>query len=148
MSMIQEIGKIAKQAFADSFLFYLQAHYYHWNVEGRHFSQDHELLGKIYEDVHGAIDKFAEELRSMGTYAPGVFDRFIDLSSIQQSDEIPTAEKMYQNLIDSNSKVLKSLGAAFDALEANHQHGFSNFIADRMDAHSKHQWMLKSTLKK
>jgi starvation-inducible DNA-binding protein len=145
--MTPEIGKIVKQAFADSFLFYLQAHYYHWNVEGRHFAQDHELLGKIYEDVHGAIDTFAEELRSMGTYAPGVFDRFIDLSTIQQSDEIPTAEKMYQNLIDSNSKVLKSLGTAFDVLEANHQHGFSNFIADRMDAHNKHQWMLKSTLK-
>ena len=146
--MTPEIGKIVKTAFADTFLFYLQAHYYHWNVEGRHFSQDHELLGKIYEEVFGSIDTFAEELRSMGTYAPGVFDRFIDLSTIQQSDEIPTAEKMYQNLIDSNSKVLKSLGAAFDALEANHQHGFSNFIADRMDAHSKHGWMLKSTLKK
>jgi DNA-binding ferritin-like protein len=33
--MTPEIGKIAKQAFADTFLFYLQAHYYHWNVEGR-----------------------------------------------------------------------------------------------------------------
>ena len=46
--MTPEIGKITKQAFADTFLFYLQAHYYHWNVEGRNFSQDHELMGKIY----------------------------------------------------------------------------------------------------
>lgn len=116
--MTPEIGKIAKQAFADTFLFYLQAHYYHWNVEGRNFSQDHELLGKIYEEVFGSIDTFAEELRSMGTYAPGVFDRLKELATIQQSDEIPVAEKMMQNLIDSNEKVLKSLGAAFDILEA------------------------------
>jgi starvation-inducible DNA-binding protein len=105
--MTPEIGKIAKQAFADTFLFYLQAHYYHWNVEGRNFSQDHELLGKIYEEVFGSIDQFAEELRSMSTYAPGVFDRLKELATIQQSDEIPVAEKMFQNLIDSNEKVLK-----------------------------------------
>jgi len=146
--MTPEIGKIAKQAFADTLLFYLQAHYYHWNVEGRNFSQDHELLGKIYEEVFGAIDRFAEELRSMGTYAPGVFERLSELSTIQQSDEIPAAENMYANLIDSNDKVLKSLHAAFDMLEANHLHGFGNFIAERIDAHSKHGWMLRSTLKK
>ena len=146
--MTPEIGKIAKQAFADTFLFYLQAHYYHWNVEGRNFPQDHELLGKIYEEVFKSIDQFAEELRAMGTYAPAMFDRLKELSSIQQSDEIPVAEKMYQNLLDSNDKVLKSLSVAFDILEANHMHGFGNFIAERMDAHSKHGWMLKSTLKK
>jgi starvation-inducible DNA-binding protein len=117
-------------------------------VEGRNFSQDHELLGKIYEEVFGSIDTFAEELRSMSTYAPGVFDRLKELATIQQSDEIPVAEKMMQNLIDSNEKVLKSLGAAFDILEANHLHGFGNFIAERIDAHSKHAWMLRSTLKK
>ena len=146
--MTPEIGKITKQAFADTFLFYLQAHYYHWNVEGRHFGQDHELLGKIYEEVFGSIDKFAEELRAMGTYAPGVFDRLKELSTIQQSDEIPMAEKMFQNLIDSNEKVLKSLDTAFDVLEANHLHGFGDFIAGRIDAHSKHGWILRSTLKK
>jgi DNA-binding ferritin-like protein len=43
---------------------------------------------------------------------------------------------------------MKSLDAAFDILEKNHQHGFSNFIADRLDKHKKHQWMLKSTIKK
>jgi DNA-binding ferritin-like protein len=36
----------------------------------------------------------------------------------------------------------------FDILEKNHMHGFSNFVADRMDKHNKHQWMLKSTIKK
>jgi len=146
--MTPEIGKIAKQAFADSFLFYLQAHYYHWNVEGRYFGQDHKLFETIYIEVFEAIDKFAEELRAMGTYAPGVFDRFSELSTIQQSDEIPAAEKMYENLIDSNEKVLKSLHAAFDMLEANHLHGFSDFIAERINRHSKHGWMLKSTVKK
>ena len=137
----------AKQAFADSFIFYLQAHYYHWNVEGRHFSQDHELFGKIYEEVQDNLDKFAEEIRTIGTYAPGIFDRFMDLSSIQQSSDIPYAEEMYQTLIEKNARVIESLTELFEMLEGNRLHGFGDFIAGRIDAHNKHQWMLKSTLK-
>ena len=77
-----------------------------------------------------------------------MFDRLKELSTIVQSDEIPVADKMYINLIDNNDKVLKSLHVAFDTLESKHMHGFGNFIAERIDAYSKHGWMLKSTMKK
>jgi starvation-inducible DNA-binding protein len=145
--MTPEIKLKAKQAFADSYLFYLQAHYYHWNVEGRHFAQDHELFGKVYEEVYGEMDKFAEEIRTLGTYAPGVFDRFIDLSQIQQEARVVDAEEMYSKLIDSNAKVIEILTELFEMLEANRLHGFADFIGGRIDSHNKHQWMLKSTLK-
>jgi len=145
--MTPEIKQKAKQAFADSFIFYLQAHYYHWNVEGRHFSQDHGLFGTIYEEVQGNLDKFAEEIRTIGTYAPGIFDRFMDLSSIQQTADIPSAEEMYPTLIEKNARVIESLTELFEMLEGNRLHGFGDFIAGRIDAHNKHQWMLTSTLK-
>jgi len=145
--MTSEIKQKAKQAFADSFIFYLQAHYYHWNVEGRHFSQDHTLFGTIYEEVQDNLDKFAEEIRTIGTYAPGIFDRFMDLSSIQQTADIPSAEEMYQTLIEKNARVIESLTELFEMLEGNRLHGFGDFIAGRIDAHNKHQWMLTSTLK-
>ena len=145
--MTPEIKLKAKQAFADRYLFYLQAHYYHWNVEGRHFSQDHDLFGKVYEEVYGDMDKFAEEIRTLGTYAPGVFDRFMDLSQIEQEARVVEAEEMYSKLIDSNSKVIEILTELFEMLEANRLHGFADFIGGRIDSHNKHQWMLKSTLK-
>jgi starvation-inducible DNA-binding protein len=145
--MTPEIKQKAKQAFADSFIFYLQAHYYHWNVEGRHFSQDHGLFGTVYEEVQDNLDKFAEEIRTIGTYAPGIFDRFMDLSSIQQTTDIPSAEEMYQTLIEKNTRVIESLTELFEMLEGNRLHGFGDFIAGRIDAHNKHQWMLTSTLK-
>ena len=145
--MTPEIKLKAKQSFADSFLFYLKAHYYHWNVEGRHFSQDHELFGKIYEEVQESLDKFAEEIRTLGTYAPGVFDRFIDLSHLDQKSAIPQAELMFAELIEDNDKVIQSLTGLFDMLEGAKLHGFADFVGERIDAHNKHQWMLKSTLK-
>jgi len=145
--MTPEIKLKAKQAFADSYLFYLQAHYYHWNVEGRHFYQDHELLGKIYEEVYGSLDNFAEKIRSLDTYTPGVFNRFMDLSQIEQEARIIDAEEMHSKLIESNTKVMAILTELFELLEDNKIYGFADFIGGRIDAHNKHQWMLKSTLK-
>ena len=34
----------------------------------------------------------------------------------------------------------------YDRAEAAGEHGFSNFLAERMDAHRKHGWMLKASL--
>ena len=145
--MTPEIKLKAKKAFSDSVLFYLKAHYYHWNVEGRHFAQDHELFGKIYEDVHGALDKFAEEIRTLDTYAPAVFDRFIKLSDLEQKAELPKADAMYAELMADNAKVIASLTELFEMLEGAKLHGFSDFVGERIDAHNKHQWMLRSSLK-
>jgi DNA-binding ferritin-like protein len=40
--------------------------------------------------------------------------------------------------------VLKML---FDLSEQAGEHGFSDFVAGRMDAHRKHGWMLRASLK-
>jgi starvation-inducible DNA-binding protein len=145
--MNPEVKSRAKQAFADSFLFYMKAHYFHWNVEGRHFSQDHELFGKIYEEVYGALDKFAEEIRTLDTYAPGIFNRFINLSNIEQKGKIPSADEMHSELMQDNQKVISSLTFLFEMLEDLKLYGFADFVGERIDAHNKHQWMLRSTLK-
>lgn len=145
--MDDKIKIIVKKAFANSFVFYLKAHYYHWNVEGRHFDQDHAFFGKIYEEVHPALDIFAEQIRAIDSYAPGTFDRFKQFADIQQESNVPSAEQMYVNLLEDNKKVLASLNTAFDELEKRNVQGFADFIAGRIDAHSKHAWMLRSTLK-
>jgi len=42
---------------------------------------------------------------------------------------------------------LRVLKMIYDLAEAAGEHGFSNFLAERMDAHRKHGWMLKASLK-
>ena len=145
--MNPEIKLQAKRAFSDAMLFYLKAHYYHWNVTGRNFTADHKLFGDIYEDVQESLDKFAEEIRTLDTFAPGVYDRFVKLSQIQQEAEIPSAETMYNNLIEDNAKVIEGLTVLFEMLENNKLYGFADFIGTRIDEHNKHQWQLKSTLR-
>jgi DNA-binding ferritin-like protein len=53
---------------------------------------------------------------------------------------------MLMELAQDNEKMLKLLKMVYDASEDNAEHGFSNFLAERMDAHKKHGWMLKSSM--
>ena len=71
-----EYEAMLKAAFASEFSFFLKAANFHWNVEGSLFPQYHELFGKIYGEVYGSIDTFAEELRALRIYAPAAFETF------------------------------------------------------------------------
>jgi starvation-inducible DNA-binding protein len=144
---MDELVQSMKKALADTFAFYLKAHGFHWNVEGRTFAQDHELFGSIYEEVYGSIDRFAEEIRAMDAYAPASFVRFSELTSIEDEVKILNAQGMFEKLLADNSVVLASVEQAYALAEAAGNHGLSNFLAERQDAHAKHGWMLRATLK-
>ena len=144
---MDELVQAMKKALADTFAFYLKAHGFHWNVEGRTFLQDHELFGNIYEEVYGSLDKFAEEIRTMDAYAPASFARFSELTTIEDEIKILNAQGMLEKLLTDNSVVMASVEQAYELSEAAHNHGLSNFLAERQDAHAKHAWMLRSTLK-
>lgn len=144
---MDELQKAAKIAFASEFSFYLKAHQFHWNVEGMFFKQLHDLFGDIYEEVYGSIDDFAEKIRSLGTYMPGSYTRFSMLSQIEDETQILDSKQMVIELLNDNEKMVKILKMVFDLSERAGEHGFSDFIAGRMDAHRKHGWMLKATIK-
>jgi starvation-inducible DNA-binding protein len=144
---MEELQKAAKVAFASSFAFYLKAHNFHWNVEGSDFYQYHKLFGKIYDEVFESIDVFAEQIRAMNSYVPGSFTRFSMLSLIEDEDAVLTKEDMLVELIEDNEKLIKILKMVFKASEEAIEPGFNDFIAGRIDAHAKHGWMLRASLK-
>jgi len=144
---MDELVQSMKKALADTFAFYLKAHGFHWNVEGRTFVQDHELFSRIYEEVYGSIDQFAEEIRAMDAYAPASFARFSELTSIEDEIKILNAQGMIEKLLADNSTVMASVEQAYELAEAAHNHGLSNFLAERLDNHAKHAWQLRATLK-
>ena len=113
---------------------------------GKTFLQDHELFGKIYEEVYGSIDDFAEKIRSLGTFMPGSYTRFSILSVIEDETDLLPVESMLAELLEDNEKAIKLFKLVYDLAEQEGEHGFSNFLAERMDAHRKHGWMLRSSL--
>lgn len=144
---MEQLHKLAKVAFASEFSFYLKAHQFHWNVEGMFFESLHSLFGKIYEEVYDSIDDFAEKIRSLGTYMPGSYTRFSMLTQIEDETEMIDGKAMVQELLMDNEKMRVILKKLFETAESMGEHGFADFIASRLDAHAKHGWMLKATLK-
>jgi starvation-inducible DNA-binding protein len=144
---MDELVEQMKVVLGTTFAFYLKAHYFHWNVEGPHFPSFHTFFQKIYEDAFDAVDATAEELRTMGSYAPGSFVRFSELSVIKDETNIPPAVSMVAKLQADNDLLIEELKKA-QALALKHGcDGLENFLQGRIDVHFKHNWMLKATLK-
>jgi len=139
--------QMLKAAFASEFSFFLKAAGFHWNVEGSLFPQYHELFGKIYQEVYGSIDQFAEELRAARIYAPASFETMDMISAVECQDEVPNGMQMTQELLADSDLMSEIFRAAYLAADQMGDYGLSNFFADRQDAHKKHSWMLRSTLK-
>jgi DNA-binding ferritin-like protein len=69
------------------------------------------------------------------------------LTTVSEDAKIPTAMGMAQNLLESNSVVLDQIAQTYELAEQAGAHGLSNLLAERQDAHKKHAWFLKSSLK-
>lgn len=142
---MEELHNSLKIVLADTFTMYFRTHSYHWNVIGPNFSEYHAFFGSLYEELFGAVDLIAEQIRAVNSFAPSSLGRLKELTRIEEADTIPTAERMFQVLINDNNIVLDSLKQAFDLAEKNEELGLANFLQDRMDIHKKHGWMLRAT---
>lgn len=146
--MDQKYHLALKTAFASEYAFALKAQNFHWNVEGASFPQLHTLFEKIYDEVYDSIDTFAEQLRALQIYAPASYSKFSMLSIVDDENAEGIPERnMVAELLQDSEKMANIFRITFDMAESAGDHGLSNFLADRQDAHKKHSWMLRSTLK-
>lgn len=137
-----------KTLLASEYAFAIKAQYFHWNVEGSHFRSYHKFFEELYLEIsENAIDQIAEYIRTLDTYTPGSFERFSELSVIPGQLKVPRAIIMMKELLDDNYALESILKQTFESAQAEKNRGIENFIAERLDAHAKHRWMLKSFLK-
>ena len=136
-----------KVLLASSFSLYLKASNFHWNVEGPNFPQYHEFLGDYYAEIYGTVDTIAEYIRALDSYAPGSLSRFQELSIIQDCTEQLMPLEQFAELLSDNSTMLDYLNGTFIAATSENQQGIANFLAERIDAMQKHNWMIRSILK-
>lgn len=146
------IGKIEpvdalKVALADTYVFAVKIQNYHWNVTGPHFSEYHKFLGELYGEVGDAIDVIAESIRTFDAFTPGSMKRFLELTTIDEAINIPDGLVMMSKLAADNERVIASLTAAYELCEKHKHYGVSNMLQDRITAHQKHGWMLRSFIK-
>ena len=145
---MDELILSARRAHANTFVMYFKAHSYHWNVECRNFAEMHQFFNGLYDDLWNAVDPLAEEMRALQAYAPISLTELYNYKTIAEDTEKPdNVQTMVLNLIGANIEVLDSLNKLFKACTDQNKQGFANFVAERIDIHEKHGWMLRSFTK-
>lgn len=133
---------------ADSYMLYIKTHNFHWNVEGPMFNTLHTMFMDQYTELWNALDTLAERIRALGEYAPGSYKQFAALTSIEESDKVPKAEKMIQELIKGHETVIQTARKLLPICDDAHDDVTAGVLTDRLEIHEKTSWMLRSLLAK
>lgn len=145
---MDELKKAVLTAWASEYSFYLKAHGFHWNLEDADFPQYHGFFGDIYAEVYGNIDGFAERIRTLQQQVPASLSGILALTQVEDCTDMPAPSKdeMVAELLDDADTVINTLKEAYNLCELYSKYGFSNFLAERIDAYEKHAWMLRSSM--
>jgi starvation-inducible DNA-binding protein len=145
-SPYQNTANALKTLEADLYTVYLKTQYYHWNVVGPQFHSLHEMFDQQYHELADAVDVIAERIRALGQTAPGSFHEFMQLKTIPEAKSDLDAQGMIQDLIDSHQALLKTINKTLEIADKEEDEATENMMAERLEAHEKIIWMLKSNL--
>jgi len=143
-----EIAAGLSHLLADAYTLYLKTHNFHWNVTGPMFHTLHLMLEEQYTELAAAVDRIAERIRALGFPAPGSFKAYARLSSIEEADGVPSAEQMIARLLKDQVTMVRLARKILPTAEAADDAASADLLADRIQAHEKNAWMLRSLLEK
>lgn len=131
---------------ADSYTLYLKTHNFHWNVTGPMFNTLHLMFETQYNELALAVDLIAERIRALGVYAPGSYKAFAKLSSIEESEAVPSAKDMIADLVKGQEAVVRTARKIFPLADKADDEATADLLTQRIQLHEKTAWMLRSML--
>lgn len=144
---MEELINALKVVQADHYAVYFKAHGYHWNTEGKGFPMYHDFYAMISDDVYGAIDGIAENIRKLGAYAPFKMSRFMEMTTVPETEVGPSCEAMNADLLMAINQVIVTVNRAFDLATAANEQGIADDLAARDGMLKKWRWQLQASLK-
>ena len=145
---MDELNTALKIVLANTYAMYFKAHGFHWNVEGKDFSQMHDFFSDIYEELFVAIDSVAEQIRALDEYAPYNMTELASITTIKESNIYGVdVSGMLADLNDANASVIEALNSAHKLADAENNRGLLNLIEERLDVHARHGWMIRASSK-
>lgn len=118
----------------------------HFNVTGMFFPQLHTLFQTQYEDLWEAHDVIGENIRKLDIFTPVGLSEYSKLSIIDDIEGVLSAEGYIDRLLMDHERMLVVIHKVFEFAEIRNLQDHMNFLAERLDKHNKHRWMLKTML--
>ncbi|MBI4372279.1 MAG: DNA starvation/stationary phase protection protein [Candidatus Omnitrophica bacterium] len=131
---------------ADTYALYVKTQNFHWNVTGPLFPALHKFFEEQYQELALAVDVLAERIRALGYIAPGTFRDFIRLTSIEEEPDLPDAGGMTRSLMEGHELLSKKARILLTKADDEEDQATVDLLADRIRAHDKAAWMLRSSL--
>jgi HK97 family phage prohead protease len=143
----ESLCQLLAEQLSDVVAFKFIAHGYHWNVKGADFAEYHKLFQKIYEDADDSIDPLGENILKLGYDSPFRLSDFQQLRELDEPALTPdTPAAMAASLLDLNDDIIDGYNEAYAQTQVENQQGIANFLAERIDAHQKWSWQLRSSI--
>jgi starvation-inducible DNA-binding protein len=144
----RQIAEALARLLADTYTVYLKTHNFHWNVTGPMFHTLHLLFEEQYRELAAAVDLIAERIRALGFPAPGSYAAYARMSSIGEAEDVLSAEAMIARLVRDQEVVVHKAREILAMAESAGDEATADLLADRMQAHEKAAWMLRSLLER
>jgi len=142
----QKVGEGLTHFLADTYVLYLKTQNFHWNVRGPHFHSLHLFFEELYKELAEAVDTIAERIRALHMLAPASFAQFLKLTSLEEETSTVAADEMLKQLLHDHQVISRNLSRLFEQAESAGDEGTVDLLTERMRAHEKTTWMLRSTL--
>jgi starvation-inducible DNA-binding protein len=144
-----QVCELLQRVLADEITLYTKTRNYHWNVMGPRFHTLHVFLEEQYQALQEKSDEVAERIRSLGEYAAGSMNEFIELTRLEEQlpGEHPTATQMIARLADDHEAIVRTLREDVDKCDDEYDDtGTADFLTGLMEDHEKMAWMLRAHL--
>lgn len=143
---LQKVADLLSHFLADTYVLYLKTQNFHWNVTGSLFYSLHKLFEDQYRELAAAIDEIAERIRSIGSMAPASFAQFLQLASLKEEKGIEqSSEDMIRKLLKDHELLAQSAADMIPKAQHAKDEGTADLLIQRLKAHEKMAWMLKSS---
>lgn len=142
----REVSKGLSKLLADSYTLYLKTHNFHWNVTGPMFHTLHVMFEEHYMELATAVDEIAERIRALGFAAPGSYRQFTQLTDVEESDHLPDAPGMVEDLVKAHETVVRTCRSLFAVIDEAGDEASADLVTQRLHLHEKTSWMLRSLI--
>jgi starvation-inducible DNA-binding protein len=136
-----------KLVLADTFVLYMKTYAVHWNYKGAKFFSVHKLTEEHYQELAEAIDNIAERIRAKGEEAPISLSNILGSSDLSEmKNQSASDDSALRELVAGHTLLAKRANQAVKALEQAEDYFSMDMMVDRIGAHEKAVWMLRSFL--
>lgn len=147
MTDITTISNRLRNFHADNFVAYFKVHTFHFDIQGKTFSQDHSLLNDIYDFLWEMHDTIGEQIRQLDCVPYPSLKVMLEETLIEEvKNPKATAEAMFAEV----EKDIQTLidGAQSIYIISDPCGGCQTLLGDYIKALSKLHWKVKATIGK